>query len=661
MAYGLLGALLAVLACWSIAARAQGDDAAATGITGLFQRQEGFAGSITTSLSVLDVAKDKANLREDQGLFEQDLTGTLDSLSLRNATADGYYLNFDAGLGALRRDGFVNFVLGRRGVFALRGNYEQSRKYYDDSRGEPYREFPGIFDLGQNIFTTRRNLGLELELRLPQGPHLRGGYERRAERGNVMLLKGSPVGGRPELRLYPTTMDQDTLSQRYFLEADQRFGRVNVEWQGSYEQVGNTERITERQFGSRDVETTVQVDDHNRAAIVTTSATVSSYLHRKLFVALSGSYLDADAEPGASRLFANTRFFDFLRFLEEGEVSKRRHSQNLGVVYAPFPSLSLRAKALVAKQDEEGFAIEREVRTDLSGPAAVTATTVNDTERDRFSHAESIEAAFFGIPKTTVRAGFENEESNEDFDLVRTLLPVARLSGERFEDVEQTERRAYVKAAYRPIRRLRLLGGYARRWHEADKDFSRALNFFQLDDSNRVADELKFGVSLQPLRQLTVVTEYRYLDSRYELDTAPDADTSQRTQHLTLNLDSQLHPRLSAYGYLDVLVDDGDIDEALPPIAASFAPVSFEQSAVTYALGLRVTPIDRLTANLSWTESIARNAVHNNYRTLNLETGYELSKRYHLDGRYSYFDFSEPTGTDDYRGHLFIVSITARF
>ena len=582
------------------------------GFAGLFQRQVDFRASATSSLSLLDLDGDFQNFREDRGLAEQGISGAVETFILHNATSDGYYADLRVGASASRRDGYVNVAVGRRGRFAIRSAYAQFRKYYDDSRGEAFHEFPATSELDSTLFTTRRIFNIEAEVRLPDGPHLKGSYERRTERGELMLLKGSPVGGLNELRLFPTPMQQDTVAQEWRLEGDYRAGVVNLSWQGSYEQIDHAEGFQEQNFGATALDATVQVDDTYATDVYATSLAATGHLRKNLFVALSSSYIAAQAKSVARRRFTNVRLIDFLRDLSNADASRRRLGHTLGIVYSPIHRVTIRGSALIATQHEDAFGVEVEREGEPPDPNSPSRRIAGETERERFTHAESLEATIDVTRRLSIRSGIEFERSDEDFELLLKLVDPGIVAGQRFEAITQERRRVYVKATYRPLRRLKIIGGYSRRWREVDKAFPDTFNFLQFDDFERRRDELSFGIELRLREALTITSEYRRVERHNEIQPLDDSQTLSRTHHATLSFNSALHPKLFAYGLVDLLVDNAEIKGPLPADIADFEPVEYDQSAITYMLGLQLVPNESWSSTISWTETIARNDDSNN-------------------------------------------------
>jgi len=191
-------------------------------------RQPQIEFSVTPTIRVVSVDGNEARFREHTGLRPGVAGGAMSFSYTQQLDADTRFSLTGRAL-ARDEDYAVKLSLDRRDVGFLRAEFEQWRRYYDDTGGYYAPSATPSFRLGRNLFLDGGRAAFDVGLTLPDWPRVTLGYEYQFRDGAQSTLHwGDSTQGGVVRNIYPALryVDEQTHIFKLDLEHDWRGTRI---------------------------------------------------------------------------------------------------------------------------------------------------------------------------------------------------------------------------------------------------------------------------------------------------------------------------------------------------------------------------------------------------------------------------------------------------
>ncbi|HVV02357.1 MAG TPA: c-type cytochrome domain-containing protein, partial [Verrucomicrobiae bacterium] len=157
--------------------------------------------SLTPVIRAISIEGDGGKFREIEGM-QPGAGGGVQKFTLREQMGPDKVLTADGHVSVPDNDYRLTLELRKTDVGFVRGGFEESRKYFDDTGGY-YRPFsPPAFSLGRDLGMDVGRAWVEFGLTPPKLPEIVIGYEYQFRDGTESTLEWGNVGGK---NIYPAS------------------------------------------------------------------------------------------------------------------------------------------------------------------------------------------------------------------------------------------------------------------------------------------------------------------------------------------------------------------------------------------------------------------------------------------------------------------------
>jgi hypothetical protein len=483
--------------------------------------------SAATTVGFIGVDGDHHKFREVEGVREGFRAG-LESFYLREQT--GPDQRFTAEGRALFPDDDIRLKLNleRTGVGFIQFNFEQWRKYYDDTGGY-YRPFPvPSYDLDRDLHLNLGRVSLDIGLARPRGPKIVLGYEYQYRKGEKSLLEWGSAYGK---NIYPAAeeVDEDTHIFKFDLNYDARDWRIEDRARVEIYDLG-----TSRESGVVSPpgwSPTTLVRTGQKAGHVQGMNTLTIERRVADWWLLSGGYLYSRLEGDFSfdQVTTDTSGFPAPGRFWSGEVfelEREAHILDLSSQLLPAPKLSLSAGLQSGWQRQHAFGDIHldEGDPDLPDLFLLQPATV-ESGLDKWTLMEHAVMRYTGLPYTVLFAeGRLRQESLSQFERENGDVSEAFL-----RDTDAANHQEDLRGGFH-VSPWRWAGWSAHyRYRNSDTDYDHYRRFMLtgngysafIDHRAVQSDEVETKLALRPASWVRVNLSYRRAWSDYLTSTEP--------------------------------------------------------------------------------------------------------------------------------------------
>jgi len=199
-----------------------------------FSRQPKIEFSVSPTIRAISVSGNEARFREHTGLRPGVSGGGANFSYQQQVDADTRFSL--AGRAMAREEDYaVKLSLDRRDVGFVRAEFEQSRRYYDDTGGYYAPFATPSFRIGRELFMDGGRAAFDVGLTLPEWPRVTLGYEYQFRDGAQSTLHwGDSTQGGVTRNIYPSLRFVD--EQTHILKLD-----LEHDWRGTH--IENSARV----------------------------------------------------------------------------------------------------------------------------------------------------------------------------------------------------------------------------------------------------------------------------------------------------------------------------------------------------------------------------------------------------------------------------------
>jgi hypothetical protein len=639
---------------------------------------------VSESPNVLVPALRYSTVKGDAGKFQEDWwirehwAGGFDELSFERRFRNDFSLSFDGQMIVPEEDYRFRLKLGREDTAYFLAQYNEFRKYFDGTGGfyAPFEAAP--FELGNDLRLDVGSILLEAGLTRPGLPKVTVWYEHRFKEGNKSLLEwGRVIEGGVSKNIFPSFKNIDEKTDILGLRVEHRIGKVHVGDDFHYERhrTDATRLDEERNLDGGTAKTITVSENYSHEAFYN-AFRIESFLRERFYCSLGYLYsrLRGDAGLRIDTVPFGPGPFDNNWFTRAVQVRHNSHVLNLNTMAGPFKDFAIYGGIKAETTDSEGDTDAVLLQTvPVLGPVSPEALIVSN--KDKSALEETLGVRFTGLRYTTIYA--EGKWLQGKIDLFEQELEDEALGFERLTDTDRSDRRYTFGLNTSPVRGATFSLRYRRSF--TNNDYNHLVDSEPgysalITNQDFTKDELSARLSFRPLSWANVSLMYRLLsldtDTAYE--TIPPS--SVRSGKYDANIYSiRVAVRPAARVHLTGLFSFQDakstaFDNGSPSV------VTWEGDVFSMLLTAGYSIDEQTGLTLEYLFSRSDNAqenildglplgVDNRRHGLLFAFSRQMTDKAQARFQYGYYKYDDEGsgGADDYRAHVFVLTLAYSF
>jgi len=633
--------------------------------------------ALAPTLRYSTVHGDEEKFREDWW-FRDDWAGGFDEFRFERRFRNDLSLTFDGRAIVPEEDYRLRLKIGKEDTGYFLAEYTEFRKYFDGTGGF-YGPF-GIppFELGNDMHLDVGNILVEAGLTRAGIPKIALRYEHKFKEGSKSLLEWGQVSQAGTAKnLFPSFKNVDEETDVIALDVEHDIGKVHVGDNFHYERYRtDTTRFDQDRNLTAGTGETVTVSEHYDHDALYNTFRLESYLTEKFYCSLGYLYsnLKGDAGLRITTVPFGPEPFDNDWFTRAVEVEHDSHVLNVNAMLGPFRDLVIYGGVQAETTDSEGDtdAVLAETLPGL-GPVSPEALIVSD--KDKKAMEETLGLRFTGLKYTTMYA--EGKWAQNSIDLFEQELEDGALGFERLTETDRSGQRYTFGLNTSPVAGTTLSLRYRRNYTKNDYDnmvdTEPGYSAF-ITSQDFTKDELSARLGFRPLSWAHVSLMYQLLS----IDTDSAFDTLPPSSVQSGNYDADVYSvrilvRPAARVHLAGLFSYQDaqttaFDNGSPSV------VPYQGNVFSMLLTAGCSVDERTDVSLEYlfsqSDNVQENSedglplgVDNRRHGLLFALSRQVTDKAQARFQYGYYRYDDEGngGADDYRAHVFVLTLAYNF